>query len=301
MAAATSASDIELLSRASRRAGLLGRLKRLSLEHPLGAGASVVIMIMVIIAAGAGQVSTHDPYEISAFETFQPPSSEHIFGTDDLGRDVFSRIIYGSRISLRVGFIAVGISIALGTVLGMVSAFAGGWLDYALQRIVDALFAFPTIVLALAIVSVLGTGINQVIVAVGIVNIPRVARVVRSSTLGVMAQPYVEAAHSTGAASGRVIARHILPNVFAPVLILATAGFGTAILAEAALSFLGLGTPAPEPSWGTMLSGAAGQYIRNAPWMAIFPGVAISIAVFAFNLFGDSLRDVLDPRLRGSR
>lgn len=295
------AADLELLKRAERRSRLLYQLQKFAVGHPLGAAAAIVILVMTIFAVAAPVIATHNPYALSALEGFAAPSGEHYFGTDQLGRDVFSRIVYGARISLRVGFIAVGISIALGTVVGAVSAFVGGWLDYVLQRIVDALFAFPTIVLALAIVSVLGTGINQVIVAVGIVNIPRVARVVRSSTLGVKSQPYVEAATSIGARPRRIIVRHILPNVFAPVLILATAGFGTAILAEASLSFLGLGTPPPEPSWGTMLSGAAGQYVRNAPWMAVFPGLAISIVVFAFNLFGDAMRDVLDPRLRGSR
>ena len=294
------AADLEILRRAERQSRLGPNIKKFCARNPLGAAASLVLVIMIILALGASFFATHHPYEIDGLQTFAAPSSLHFFGTDELGRDVYSRIIFGTRISLRVGFIAVGISIVVGTIVGAVSAYAGGWVDYVLQRIVDALFAFPTIVLALAIVSVLGTGINQVITAVGIVNVPRVARVVRASTLSVLAMPYIEAAYCMGAAPVRVIARHILPNVFAPVIILATAGFGTAILAEASLSFLGVGTPPPEPSWGTMLSGAASQYIRNAPWMAIFPGVAISIAVFAFNLFGDALRDTLDPRLRGS-
>lgn len=279
----------------------LSRVGRFVRRNPLGAGASVVILLLVFVALAAPVLSPYDPYTLNLAPPFTPPNADHWMGTDNLGRDVYTRILYGARISLWVGFLAVSISVGIGTPVGIMSAFAGGIVDYILQRTVDALFAFPTIVLGLTIVSVLGTGVTQVIIAVGIVGVPRVARVVRSSALGVMGQPYVEAATAVGASPNRIVFRHVLPNVFAPVLILATAGFGTAILAEAALSFLGVGTPAPQPSWGIMLSGAAQLYVRNAPWMAIFPGLAISIAVFAYNLFGDSLRDELDPRLRGAR
>lgn len=299
--ATTIAEDLEWIAQVEGRGRLHRRLGRFAKRNPLGAVAAVAILLLAVLAVFAPLIATHDQYSLSFLEPFESPSRAHFFGTDDLGRDVFSRVVYGARISLWVGFLAVAISIGIGTPTGILSAFAGRWIDYVLQRIVDALFAFPTIVLGLAIVTVLGTGITQVIIAVGIVSIPRVARVVRASALSVMQEPYIEAAHSIGAPGVRVMLRHILPNVFAPVLILATAGFGTAILAEAALSFLGVGTPPPEPSWGIMLSGAAQQYIRVAPWMAIFPGIAISIAVFSFNLFGDALRDVLDPRLRGSR
>jgi peptide/nickel transport system permease protein len=301
MAASTHQERFELIPHRRPGAEPLSKLRRFAVRNPLGAGAAFAILVLAVIAITAPLLTPFDPYTLDAAVPFHAPSATHWFGTDDLGRDVFTRVLFGARISLWVGFLAVSISIGIGVPVGIISAFAGGWVDYVLQRIVDALFAFPTIVLGLAIVSVLGTGVTKVIIAVGIVSIPRVARVVRSSTLGVMGQPYVEAATAVGAQSPRIIARHILPNVFAPVLILATAGFGAAILAEAALSFLGVGTPPPEPSWGIMLSGAAQQYVRTAPWMAIFPGIAISIAVFAFNLFGDALRDELDPRLRGSR
>ena len=279
----------------------LARARRLARRHPLGLMAFVTLLLLSLLALFAPILSGgRDPFAMSADEVLRAPGNGHLLGTDDLGRDVFTRILYGARISLWVGFISVGISVGFGVPMGMVSAYAGKWVDFSLQRIVDAMFAFPTIILALAIVAVLGKGIVQVTIAVGIVSIPRVARVARASTLGVMAQPYLEAATSMGASMPRIIIRHILPNILAPLIVLATAGFGTAILVEASLSFLGVGTPPPQPSWGTMLSGSAQQYVRTAPYLAIFPGVAISLAVFGFNLLGDSLRDIFDPRLRGS-
>ena len=277
------------------------RALRLAQRHPLGLIAAAILATLTLLALFAPALSQGvDPFAMSPDEVLQPPGAGHLLGTDDLGRDVFTRILYGARISLWVGFISVGISAGIGVPVGMISAYAGRWTDFWIQRVVDAMFAFPTIILALAIVSVLGKGIVQVTIAVGIVGIPRVARVARASTLSVMAQPYVEAATSTGAAVPRIVFRHILPNILAPLIVLATAGFGTAILAEASLSFLGVGTPPPQPSWGTMLSGSAQQYVRSAPYLAIFPGIAISLAVFGFNLLGDSLRDIFDPKLRGS-
>lgn len=267
-------------------------------RYPLGAVGGGLIALLVLVAAFAPVIATHDQYALSARERLQAPSREHYFGTDELGRDIFSRIVYGARISLQVGFIAVGLGVIFGTVVGLACAYFGGTVDFWLQRLVDALFAFPTIILALAIVAVLGPSTTNVVIAVGIVSIPRIARVVRASALGVMAQPFIEASRSMGSGHVRIVFRHIFPNVFAPIIVMATAGFGSAILSEAALSFLGVGTPPPEPSWGIMLSGAAQQFIRVAPWMAIFPGIAISLAVFGFNLFGDALRDALDPRLR---
>jgi len=277
------------------------RALRLAQRHPLGLIAAAILATLTLLALFAPALSQGvDPFAMSPDEVLQPPGAGHLLGTDDLGRDVFTRILYGARISLWVGFISVGISAGIGVPVGMISAYAGRWTDFWIQRVVDAMFAFPTIILALAIVSVLGKGIVQVTIAVGIVGIPRVARAARASTLSVMAQPYVEAATSTGAAVPRIVFRHILPNILAPLIVLATAGFGTAILAEASLSFLGVGTPPPQPSWGTMLSGSAQQYVRSAPYLAIFPGIAISLAVFGFNLLGDSLRDIFDPKLRGS-
>lgn len=284
----------------SRVRGRMARLMRLSRRNPMGVFGGLFIFIIVVIALAAPLLATHDPFELSASDRLQSPSASHYFGTDDLGRDLYSRMLYGARISLWVGLLAVAISVGVGAPAGLISAYMGGIVDEVLQRINDALFAFPVIVLGLSIVAVLGSGVTQVIIAVGIVNIAPVARVVRSQALSVKAQPYVEAAASLGASNTRIIARHLVPNVLAPIWVMATAGFSTAILAEAALSFLGVGTPPPEPSWGTMLSGAAQNFVRVAPWMAIFPGLGITFAVLAFNTFGDALRDVFDPRLRGS-
>jgi len=276
------------------------RARRLARRNPTGAFAMVLLVFLIVVALFAPVIATHDPFSLNSTAVLAPPSGEHYFGTDNLGRDAYSRIVYGARISLYVGILSVALSTGLGVPVGLISAFAGKKVDYIIQRFNDAMFAFPTIILALAIVAALGKGVTQVIIAVGVLGAPRTSRVVRASALGIMSMPYIEAARCMGAPSARIIFRHVLPNVLAPVVVLASAGFGGAILAEASLSFLGLGTPAPQPSWGGMLSGAAQQFVRSAPWLAIFPGLAISAAVFAFNLFGDSLRDILDPRLRGS-
>ncbi|MBM3140782.1 MAG: ABC transporter permease [Chloroflexi bacterium] len=283
-----------------RRRSWLERVGRLSRKYPMGAVSAVALVLLVGIAIFAGPVARADPYQVGLGGILERPSGAHWFGTDNFGRDAFARIVYGARVSLLVGTFSVAIGTGFGTVIGIISPVAGRWPDYVIQRFIDALFAFPPIILSIAIVSVLGAGVTQVTVAIGIVSIPRVARVVRSSTLGVLSLPYVEAARTIGARMPRIMFRHILPNVLAPVVILVSAGFATAILAEASLSFLGLGTPPPTPSWGQMLSGAAQQFVRQAPWMAVFPGLAITLAVLAFNLFGDAMRDALDPRLRGS-
>ena len=276
------------------------RLRSLAVRHPLGVLSFAILLVLSVLAVFAPIVAQGvDPLKVSGANVLLAPGSAHLAGTDEFGRDIFTRILYGARISLWVGLISVGISVAVGVPMGLISGYAGGRVDLVIQRIVDALFAFPTIILAMTIISVLGRGILPVTIAVGIVGVPRMARVVRASTLNVMAQPYLEASLSTGAGTLRVLSLHIAPNILAPVIVLATAGFGVAILAEASLSFLGLGITPPQPSWGTMLSGGAQQYIRIAPWMAIAPGIAISLSVFAFNLLGDSLRDILDPRLRG--
>ena len=282
---------------ATRRSPLAG-ITRFMRRYPLGTVGAMLILVLIVLAVFAPLIATHDRFALSSRERRQAPSAEHYFGTDELGRDIFSRIVYGARISLQVGFISVGLGVTFGSLIGLLCAYFRGAVDFWLQRLVDALFAFPTIILALTIVAVLGASTTNVIVAVGIVSIPRISRVVRSAALAIMAQPYIEAARSMGSNHSRIVLQHILPNVMAPIIVVATAGFGGAILSEAALSFLGVGTPPPNPSWGIMLSGAAQQFIRVAPWMAIFPGIAISLAVFGFNLFGDALRDALDPRLR---
>jgi peptide/nickel transport system permease protein len=298
MAQARTTTAAEWLVLPTVHRGPLTGLIRFVRHYPLGAVGALVILAIVVMAVFAPLIATHDQFALSSRERRLAPSTEHFFGTDELGRDIFSRIVYGSRISLQVGFISVGLGVTFGSLIGLLGAYFRGAVDFWLQRLVDALFAFPTIILALTIVAVLGASTTNVIVAVGIVSIPRIARVVRSASLSVMAQAYIEAARSMGAGHNRIVLQHILPNVMAPIIVVATAGFGGAILSEASLSFLGVGTPPPNPSWGVMLSGAAQQFIRVAPWMAIFPGIAISLAVFGFNLFGDALRDVLDPRLR---
>ncbi len=283
-----------MVSRRSRR-GIETFFRR----KPLGAVGGVLIGLLALAALFAPFLAPYDPYEIRALEIFVPPGHKFWLGTDDFGRDVFSRIIYGARISLYVGLLSVGLGTTMGALIGLISGYWGGTVDDVLQRVMDSLLAFPSLILALAIVAALGQSTTNVIIAVAITTIPSSARVIRASVLSVRTHLYVEAGRALGAPETRLLFAHILPNCFAPYIVLATTALGNAILAEAALSFLGLGTPPPEPSWGTMLSGGAQSYVWQAPWMAIFPGVAISLAVYGFNLFGDALRDLLDPRLKG--
>ena len=269
-------------------------------RRPLGGAGAVLIVWMVLAAALAEVITTHDPTSNSFADLLKPPSLEFPFGTDQFGRDVFTRILYGSRTALIVGFGASLTGSTLGYFFGVVGAYVGGWVDGAIQRLMDVLISFPLIVIAIAVVAALGPGTLNVVVAITIPIIPRVARVVRSSALTVVSMPYVEATRSIGTRSARIMFRHVAPNVFAPYLIMLTAFLGQAILLEASLSFLGLGVAEPTAAWGLMLRGAGMQFLERAPWLAIAPGVAISAAVFGFNLFGDSLRDALDPRLRAA-
>jgi peptide/nickel transport system permease protein len=247
----------------------------------------------------APQIAPYDPYELNQSLQFRAPSLSHPFGTDEFGRDLFTRIIYGAKIALIIGFSASLLGATGGAIVGVVSAYMGGRTDLIIQRIVDIMLAFPLLILALAIVSVLGRSTTNLVIAIAIPVIPRTARIVRSSALSAKELVYVEAARAVGSSHIRVMFRHIIPNIMAPYLIILTAQLGSAILTEASLSFLGLGTAEPTPSWGLMLSGGAPLSAEKAPWVAIFPGLAISLAVFGFNLLGDSLRDALDPRLRG--
>lgn len=273
-------------------------VRKFFMTKPLGAAGGTVILFMALTAIFADVLAPHDPFEINQRLQFRAPSLEHWLGTDEFGRDQLTRLIYGARIALFIGLTAAFIGATAGAVLGVMSAYLGGKTDLLIQRLVDVMLAFPLLILALAIVTVLGRSLPNVVLAIAIPIIPRTTRIVRSSALAVKENMFVEAARAIGGSHHRVMLRHVLPNVMAPYLIMLTAQFGNAILVEASLSFLGLGTAEPTPSWGLMLSGGAPLYAEKAPWVAIFPGVAISLAVFGFNLFGDSLRDALDPKLR---
>ena len=271
--------------------------------QPLGAAGLAVIVIMAIAAIFAPLIAPYDPLTVDYNAMLAVPSWEHWIGTDSFGRDVLSRIIYGSRTALAVGFLASFLGSTGGAVIGVVSAYFGGKIDMVIQGVMDVLLSFPIIVLALAVVAMLGQNIVlgidvNLVVAIAIPMLPRVERVVRSSALAIRELPYIDAARTAGFSHTRIIFRHIVPNVVAPYLIMLTAYVAQAILSEASLSFLGLGVTEPTPSWGLMLSGAAADFYQQAPWMIVFPGVAISLAVFAFNLFGDSLRDWLDPKIK---
>lgn len=271
---------------------------RFARRRPLGAAGAVIILLMFLCAMLAPFITPYHPLETDFAAQLDPPGGDHWLGTDAFGRDLLSRLIYGSRTALLVGFVSAFLGASLGAIIGVASAYFGGRIDLIVQRVVEIFLAFPIIILALAVVSILGTGVENVIMAITVPMIPNCARVVRSSALAIRAMPYVDAARASGYGHGRIIFRHMLPNVMAPYLIMLTAYVGQAILLEASLSFLGLGVAEPTPAWGLMLRGAAAEFAESAPWMAIFPGLAISLGVFAFNLFGDSLRDALDPKLR---
>ena len=267
-------------------------------RRPLGAIGAALVLLTAVLAVTAPYVAPYDPLANDYAAMLAAPSRAHWLGTDSFGRDLLSRIIFGSRTAMTVGLSASLIGAALGSLIGVTSAYFGGRVDLLVQRVMDVFFAFPVIVLALAVVAILGTGPQNVILAIATPMVPRCARVVRAAALGVREMPYVDAARASGYGHSRIILRHMLPNVMAPILIMTTAFLGEAILLEASLSFLGLGVQEPTAAWGLMLRGAAAEFAESAPWMAIFPGLAISLAVFGFNLFGDSLRDALDPRLR---
>jgi peptide/nickel transport system permease protein len=267
-------------------------------QRPLGAIGAAIILIMILAAALAGLFAPFDPLATDYGAMLQAPDKAHWFGTDAFGRDVLSRIIYGSRTALWVGFASSLLGATFGAIIGVSSAYFGGKMDLILQRFMDLLLSFPLIILALVVVVVLGNGTTNVILAITVPMIPRCALVVRGSALSLREMPFVEAARALGFGPMRIILRHMLPNVMAPFLIMLTAFLGQAILLEASLSFLGLGVAEPQAAWGLMLRGAAVEFAERAPWMALYPGIAISLSVFAFNLFGDSLRDALDPKLR---
>jgi peptide/nickel transport system permease protein len=271
--------------------------------QPLGTAGLIVILVMAFASVFAETVAPYDPVAIDFAAMLAPPGPEHWMGTDSFGRDIFTRIIYGARTALAIGFLSSFVGSTIGAAVGVASAYFGGKIDLVVQRFVDILLAFPIIVLALVVVAMLGRnlvlGVDvNLIVAIAIPIMPKVARIIRSAALAIREMPYVDAARAAGYSHTRIIFRHMAPNIAAPYLIMLTAYIAQAILLEASLSFLGLGVAEPVPAWGLMLAGNAADFYREAPWMILFPGLAISLAVFAFNLFGDSLRDWLDPKFK---
>ena len=269
-------------------------------RKPLGAAGGLIVLGLVLLALFADRIAPYDFDETIAGARMRPPSARFWMGTDNLGRDVWTRVVFGARVSMTVGFGAVLLGTALATLIGVTSGYFAGGYDSVVQRVVDAWQAFPFLIIVLSLMAVLGPGRLNVILALGVAGAAGASRVIRSATVGVVGNAYVEGARALGCGHLRILARHVLPNVAAPIIILATIGLGSAILAESALSFLGFGVPPPYPSWGGMVSGSGRSYMYQAPWMALWPGAAISLAVYGFNMLGDALRDVLDPRLRGT-
>jgi peptide/nickel transport system permease protein len=280
------------------RPSLLRQAVDLCRKQPLGTAGLAVVLVMVFMALGAPYIAQFDPEANDLANMLRAPDETYILGTDQFGRDAFTRIVYGARTALFVGFSAAFFGATLGLVLGVASAYFGGTFDLLFQRVMDVIMAFPLIILALAVVATLGTGIENVIIAITIPFIAKCSRIVRSNALAIREIPYVDAARALGFGHSRIILRHMAPNVMAPYLIMLTTFLGQAILLEASLSYLGLGVQEPTPAWGLMLQGGAEEFAETAPWIAIWPGVAISLAVFGFNLFGDAVRDALDPKLR---
>ena len=286
----------------SPRASLLGWapvLARAARSYPLGAFGGLVLLLLVLVAVLAPYVATHDPLAQDVDRRLEAPSSDYWLGSDFLGRDAYSRIVFGARVSLYVGLLSVLLGTSIGLLLGLTSGYVGGRFDLALQRLVDIFMGFPGLIFAMILVVALGASINNVTLAIGITMTPRVVRLARGSALTVKEEVYILASQAIGASSLRILLRHVLPNSLAPVFVLATGNLGAAIISESGLSFLGLGVPPPSPAWGGMLNEGATGGMEVAPWLAVFPGLALSIVVFSFAFLGDALRDALDPRLRG--
>ena len=267
-------------------------------RYPLGAAGAIIIAILLVAAAFAPYIATYDPLSTNAAASLARPSAAHWLGCDFMGRDLFARIIYGARISLIVAVSSVTLGSTIGVTIGLLGGYLGGWFDLITQRLLEMMQSLPLLVMAIIMAAALGPSLHNTIFAIAFVLVPSIARVIRANTLSLREQPFVEAAKAIGMSETRIAIRHVLPNTLAPLIVLATAQFGSTILIEAALSFLGLGVPEPHPSWGRMLSESAAEYVRTAPWLVIFPGAAISFVVFGTNLLGDALRDLLDPRQR---
>ena len=270
---------------------------RLLFRGPTAIAAAAVLVALLVTAVLGERLAPHDAFATDVSNRLQGPSADHWFGTDELGRDVLSRVILGAEVSLRVGVVAVGISLVAGVLIGLLAGYYGRWVDDVLMRLSDVLFAFPAMLMAIAVLAILGPGSTNAMIAIGIVYTPIFARITRASVLSVREEVYVRAARSAGAGDLRIIGRHVLPNVTAPIIVQTSISLAFAILSEAALSFVGLGTQPPDPSWGRMLAEGRG-FVEQAWWMAVFPGLAIFVTVLAFNVLGDALRDVLDPRQR---
>jgi peptide/nickel transport system permease protein len=287
------------LNRAGANAtGFFGTARFLMRRYPLGAVGALIVLLFVLTALLAPWLTVYDPTSTNPRASLARPTADHLLGADFMGRDMWSRIAYGARISLAVGVGATFLGCLIGVAIGLTSGYFGGWYDLLIQRLIDIMQALPLLVMALVMAASLGPSLQNTILAIAIPSVPNVARVIRSNTLSLREMPYVEAARAVGMSELTIAIRHVLPNTLAPLIVLATAQLGAAILTEAALSFLGLGIPEPHPSWGRMLSESAAEYVRTAPWLVIFPGIAISLAVFGTNLLGDALRDYLDPRQR---
>jgi len=278
--------------------GFLRKTFSLFRKQPLGIVGAFIVLGMLLIGILAPLVAPYDPIEVAFENMLLPPGADYWMGTDQFGRDIFSRLLYGAQTALFVSFTAAFTGSSLGLVLGVTSAYIGGRFDLLIQRGIDVFQAFPLIIMALVIVSIFGSSVQNVIIAITIPFIPDCARVVRSTALALREIPYIDAARANGFSNARIVLRHMVPNVMAPYLIMVTTFAGHAILIEASLSYLGLGVQEPTPAWGLMLQGGAEEYAESAPWVAIWPGVAISLAVFGFNMFGDAVRDILDPKLR---
>jgi peptide/nickel transport system permease protein len=288
------------LPRPWRVPAMVRAVLRFARRKPLGAVGGVVVLALLVLALFADQIAPHSYAQSIPGARMKPPSGQFWMGTDNLSRDIWSRVVYGARISVTVGFVTVALATLMATAVGVSSAYLGGAYDMVVQRLVDAWISFPALVIILSLMAALGPGLPNLILALSILGASSASRVIRGATLAVIAHSYIEAGHAVGAGHLRIVLRHVLPNVMTTILILATIGLGQVILAESALSFLGFGIPPPYPSWGGMLSGSGRSFMYHAPWMALFPAMAISLAVFGFNMLGDALRDVLDPRLRGS-
>jgi peptide/nickel transport system permease protein len=293
----SSATDTLTLARAGSSARAWWMLPQ-GWRNPIGLVGAAVVILTVVVALAAPLIAPYDP-DAQESERLLPPNEINLMGTDELGRDTFSRIVFGARVSLQVGIISVFIALLIGAVFGIAAGFLQGRTDAWLMRGVDIMFAFPGLVLAIVIAGLLGASRTNAMIAIGLVYAPAFARVIRGSVLSVMSEPYVEAGRVVGVTNGRLVRQYVLPNIVAPLIVMVSVYLSSAILSEAALSFLGLGTQPPEPAWGGMLN-LARTYMEISPWMAIFPGLAIMIVVLGFNFLGDGLRDILDPRLRGS-